>query len=151
MFRRFFQGEQTVVSPKTELGIPVMTYVVMMAIGCVGIVGWHISSNLWVMMKWFENDYTFVEWFSKSYAPYMSVRWPMIPFWCILWCISVPPGLLFFRLTIEQVFKQWKTVDVFQWLGVIIPKVWTKVGLKSSKYNPPEDPKPTIRVEQVNE
>lgn len=153
MFGRLFRpGEYTKVTSETEIGIPVMTYIVMAISGCITVIGSHLYGNLRVMSKWLQEGYTYKEWFTESYGPHMATRWPLLLAWCIWWFFALPLGLLFFRLTIEQIFKQWKVVDVFEWLGSIIPRFWTRLGLKSSKYEPKKEKEmPAIPVKVIED
>jgi hypothetical protein len=147
MFGRIFRpGEYTKVTSETEIGIPVMTYVVMAVSGCGVVIGSHIKANLRVLSKWLQQGYTTNDWFVQSYGPHMKERWPLLLAWCIAWCIGFPILVLLFRLTIEQMFKQWKIVDPFAWIGSLIPKFWTLLGMPTSKYEPPKEKEPSIKV-----
>jgi hypothetical protein len=55
-------------------------------------------------------------WWRYEFLVWWNRWWPLIPIFVIGWCISVPMWNLLFRLSIEQIFKQWHPVDLWGWL-----------------------------------
>lgn len=112
MFRPFWRGgELTKVTTGTELGIPILTYASMAIGGCLFIVGCFSTYWLSVLSEWLENG-TFKEWWRVFFIPWIGRYWPTIIIACIVWCITIPLFMLMVRLSMEQLLKQWKIIDI---------------------------------------
>ena len=146
LFRRFFRpGEYTKVDAETEIGIPTMTWIIMSLSGNVAVIGGHLVRFLLQLRGFLRDGNTFAFWWSESYQPWITENWPILPAMCILWTISIPLWAFLYRMFIEQIFKQWYSVDVYAFISSVLGMIFNR------RYTKPYEPiKPKVPEYNLN-
>lgn len=113
--------EVTSVGIESEITIPWMAYVVKCICGIIFITGCLFIG--WLIWLYDFLSYGTVKEWVPLWLAWIRRNWPLLPMLYIVWCITLPLLMLFFRMSIEQIFKAWMPVDLWgKWFGRINDK-----------------------------